>query len=129
LLDDPAGFAEVLPTFAAAVSRPSGGTSVATDYLGFRHVFHGERDGTAIVSTSSQACAHALGSGLDLEAVAVQSSLGWQLAQRTLFDRVRKSAPGSIATLADGALTLSSYARTGTTERIQLDRAVRAAAE
>lgn len=129
LLDDPAGFAEVLPTFAAAVSTPSGGTRVATDYLGFRHVFHGERDGTAIVSTSSHACAHALGSGLDLEAVAVQSSLGWQLDQRTLFDGVHKLAPGGIATLEDGALTLSSYTRAGSAERIELDRAVRAAAE
>jgi asparagine synthase (glutamine-hydrolysing) len=129
LLDDPDGFAEVLPTFAAAVSTPSGGTSVATDYLGFRHVFHGERDGTAIVSTSSQACALALGSGLDLEAVAVQSSLGWQVGQRTLFDGVRKLAPGGIATLEDGTLSVSSYTRSGSGERIELDRAVRTAAE
>src|SRR4051812_16663863 len=64
---DPSALAEVLPTFAAAVSTPSGGTAVATDYLGFRHVFHGQRDGTGIVSTSSHACARELGSGLDLE--------------------------------------------------------------
>src|SRR4051812_33225343 len=38
LLGDPSGLAEVLPTFAAAVSTPSGGATVATDYLGFRHV-------------------------------------------------------------------------------------------
>src|SRR4051794_11453417 len=48
LRDDPSGLAEVLPTFAAAVSTPSGATSVATDYLGFRHIFHGQRGGTAV---------------------------------------------------------------------------------
>ena len=85
----------MLPTFAAAVPTPSGGATFATDYLGFRHVFHGERDAAGVVSTSSYACARELGSGLDLDAVAVQSSLGWQLDQRTLFEGVRKLAPAS----------------------------------
>ena len=58
---------------------------MATDHLGFRHVFHAQRPGAAVVSTSSHSCAVELGSGLDLDAVAVQSSLGWQLGQRTLF--------------------------------------------
>jgi len=129
LLADPTGLAEVLPTFAAAVSTPSGGATFATDYLGFRHVFHGQRDGTGIVSTSSRACARELGSGLDLEAVAVQSSLGWQLDQRTLFEGVRKLAPGELATLEDGAVTLATFTRPGTAERPDLDHAVRAAAD
>ena len=129
LLGDPAGFGEVLPTFAAAASTPTGGTTVATDYLGFRHVFHAQRDGTAIVSTSSHACAHALGAGLDLEAVAVQSSLGWQLGQRTLFEGVDKLGPGGLATLEDGVLTVSSYARATAREALGLDRAVRRAAD
>jgi asparagine synthase (glutamine-hydrolysing) len=129
LLGDRSGLAQVLPTFAAAVTTPTGGTAVATDYLGFRHVFHGQRDGTGIVSTSSQVCAVELGAGLDLEAVAVQSSLGWQLGQRTLFEDVRKLAPGGIATLEDGAVTLSSYLGPDPLERIDLDHAVRRAAE
>ena len=76
LLHDPSELAEVLPTFGAAVVTPSGGVRVATDHLGFRHVFHAQRPGAAVVSTSSHACAVELGSGLDLDAVAVQSSLG-----------------------------------------------------
>lgn len=126
--DDLSALAEVLPTFAAAVSTPSGATAVATDYLGFRHVFHGRRDGTGIVSTSSHACARELGTGLDLEAVAVQSSLGWQLDQRTLFEGVRKLAPGELATLEGGEVTLSSFRRPATGERLELDQAVRTAA-
>jgi asparagine synthase (glutamine-hydrolysing) len=125
---DPAGLAEVLPTCAAAVATPTGGTTVATDYLGFRHVFHGQRAGTGVVSTSSHACAAELGSGLDLEAVAVQSSLGWQLDQRTLFEGVRKLAPGEIATVDDGAVTLTTSGGPGPAERWDLDDAVRAAA-
>ncbi len=129
LRDDPSALAEVLPTFAAAGSTPSGGTSVATDYLGFRHVFHGQRDGRAIVSTSSRACAVELGAELDLDAVAVQSSLGWQLGQRTLFEGVAKLAPGQIATLDNGAVTLSSFTRPATAERLDLDQAARTAAD
>ena len=129
LLDDPSALAEVLPTFAAAVSTPSGGTRVTTDYLGFRHIFFGHRDGAGIVSTSSHACAVELGAGLDLEAVAVQSSLGWQLDQRTLFEGVDKLAPGGIATLEDGEVTLSSYRRSGPGTPVDLEHAVSAAAD
>jgi asparagine synthase (glutamine-hydrolysing) len=126
--DDPDGFGELLPSFAAAVSAP-GAVSVATDYLGFRHVFHGHRDGAGIISTSSRACALDLGSGLDLDAVAVQSCVGWQLGQRTLFDGVRKLPPGGIATLENGVVTPSTYRRPAPTERMDLERSVRAAAE
>ena len=129
LYDEPSALAEILPTFAAAVSTPSGGTSVVTDYLGFRHVFHAHRNGTGVISTSSKACAVELGAGLDLEAVAVQSSLGWQLDQRTLFDGVRKLAPGEIATVDDGAVTLSSLPRSGDVEHVEIERAVRVAAD
>jgi asparagine synthase (glutamine-hydrolysing) len=129
LTDDPSAFAELLPTFGAAVATLSGAVSVATDYLGFRHVFHGQRDGAAIVSTSSHVCAIELGSGLDLEAVAVQSSLGWQLDQRTLFEGVQKLEPGGIATVQDGTVTFSSSLRPAAGGSPDLDDAVRAAAE
>jgi asparagine synthase (glutamine-hydrolysing) len=129
VLDDPDGFGEMLPSFAAAVSTPAGAISVATDYLGFRQVFHGRRDGGGIISTSSRACALDLGSGLDLDAVAVQSCLGWQLGQRTVFDGVRKLPPGRIATLEEGVVTRSTYRKPAPTEQTDLDRSVRAAAE
>src|SRR5689334_39625 len=128
-LDDPDGLAEVLPSFAAAVSTPAGGVSLVTDYLGFRHVFHGHRDGAAIMSTSSRACAMDLGSSLDLEAVAVQSCVGWQLGQRTLFEGVRKLPPRGIATLENGVVTESTYRGPDVAETKDLDHSVRAAAE
>ena len=128
LTDDLGAFAEVLPTFAAVAATPSGGVTAATDYLGFRHVFHGQLGGTAVVSTSSRACGLSLSSALDLEAVAVQSSLGWQLDQRTLFEGVRKLAPGEVATLEGGGVTLSSSLTPGAGGSLELDEAVRAAA-
>ena len=132
LVDGSSALGELLPTVAAAVTLPSGATRVATDYLGFRHVFHGRQDGTGVVSTSSSACALALGAGLDLEAVAVQSSLGWQLGQRTLFTGVQKLAPAGVASLApDGRVDLSTYLDTRPTrvDPLELDRAVRQASE
>ena len=129
LLHDPSELAEVLPTFGAAVVTPSGGVRVATDHLGFRHVFHAQRPGAAVVSTSSHACAVELGSGLDLDAVAVQSSLGWQLGQRTLFEGVGKVGPAGVATLEDGTLDLTSVPRTTVPSGLDLDHAVRVAAD
>ena len=52
--------------------------------------------------------------GLDRAAVAVQSLLGWQLGQRTLFDGVRKLDPGAIARLGrDGVHVQRPTSRTG----------------
>lgn len=136
LLEDPSSLAGVLPTFAAAVRTPSGATIVATDHLGFRHVFHAHGDGAAIISTSSRACALELGSGLDLEAVAVQSSLGWQLGQRTMYAGVGKLGPAGIATLDGHSVSLASYAGppeapggSSSPGPPDLDHAVRAAAD
>jgi asparagine synthase (glutamine-hydrolysing) len=125
---DPSALAEVLPAFASVVSTPSGGLDVATDYLGFRHVFHGQGESAAIVSTSSRACAIELGTGIDLEAVAVQSLLGWQLGQRTMFEGVHKLGPGGMATLEDGRVSVSDT-RTASHARVwEPDQAVEAAA-
>lgn len=125
---DPDGLAEVLPTFAAAATTGSGALRVATDYLGFRHVFHGQRDGVGVVSTSSGACAADLGASLDLEAVAVQGCLGWQLGQRSVFEGVSKLAPQQVATLHDGAVDVTAYAGPWSTDPMPIDHAVRVAA-
>ena len=39
----------------------------------------------------------------------MQSLLGWQVGQRTLFEGVHKLAPGEIATLGDGHVNLRSF--------------------
>jgi asparagine synthase (glutamine-hydrolysing) len=128
ILEERVELREVLPTFAAVARTPAGRTSVATDYLGFRHIYYGRREGTAVISTSSQVCAAALRTELDLEAVAVQSALGWQLGQRTLFTGVTKLAAGGIATLEHGDLALSSYLCEHLDRTWSLDDAVPAAA-
>lgn len=129
LADAPGALHEVLPTFAAAIAMASGGTRVATDYLGFRHVFLGRKPDDGVVSTSSRACATALGAELDHAAIAVQSCLGWQLGDRTLFEGVAKLPPATIATLEAGAVALSSYARPRMTDPPSLGRAVTTAAD
>jgi asparagine synthase (glutamine-hydrolysing) len=105
------GLAEVLPTFAA-VDHVDENTIVATaDVLGFRHLYYGEGHGFAVLSTSARATGACLDEGLDHEAIAVQSLLGWQLGQRTLFQDVHKLAPGEFATLRDGHVTVDSFRR------------------
>lgn len=95
---DPEGFAQkMLPPFAAAIGDGSGVTMVA-DAVGFRQLYHGTR--LPLMSTSALLAGWHAGASLDARAVAVQSLLGWQLGQRTLFEGVSKLAPGSIARLA-----------------------------
>ena len=103
------GLAEVLPTFAA-VDHVDEGTIVATaDALGFRHLYYAQSDDFAVLSTSARAVGACLGGNLDHEAIAVQSLLGWQLGQRTLFDGVRKLGPAEIATLSGGRISIGSF--------------------
>ena len=105
------GLAEVSPTFAAVDSLDEDTIVAAADALGFRHVYYGEAPGFAVLSTSARAAAICLNSGLDHEAIAVQSLLGWQMGQRTLFQGVRKLAPGELAILGGGRISIRSFAR------------------
>ena len=105
------GLAEMLPAFAA-VDHVSENTIVAAaDALGFRHRYHGQGEDFAVLSTSARAVGACLGHDLDREAVALQSLLGWQLGQRTLFGGVRKLGPGELATLSGGRISISSSRR------------------
>jgi asparagine synthase (glutamine-hydrolysing) len=105
------GLAEVAPTFGAVDHVGDDTVVAAADALGFRHLYHGEGDGFAVLSTSARAVAACLGKGLDQEAVALQSLLGWQVGQRTLFGGVHKLAPGELATLGGGRVTVGSFRR------------------
>ena len=91
---DTDGLAEVLPTFAAVDHVDETTLVAAADVLGFRHLYHGQGNGFAVLSTSARAVGACLGKDLDREAIAVQSLLGWQVGQRTLFQDVSKLAPG-----------------------------------
>ena len=86
---------------------------MVADSLGFRHLYHRQpRDGqAALVASSSLMAARIARAGLDEIAVAVQSLLGWQLGQRTLFDGLQKLAPGAMARLDEHGLALSGPPR------------------
>ncbi|MET1052313.1 MAG: hypothetical protein ABWX65_06720, partial [Mycetocola sp.] len=98
--DDPASLTPLLPPFAAVRGAETGVTMVA-DSMGFRQLYHSTPDaaGRPVLSTSALFAGWAREAELDHTAVAVQSLLGWQLGQRTLFRGIDKLAPGAIAHL------------------------------
>ncbi|MET4637669.1 hypothetical protein [Mycetocola sp. 2940] len=104
---DPASLTPLLPPFAAVRGADSGVTMVA-DSMGFRQLYHSSPDATQrpVLSTSALFAGWALSAELDHTAVAVQSLLGWQLGQRTLFQGVQKLAPGAVARLDERGVEL-----------------------
>ena len=115
--------ARLLPTFAAVGLRDEDTLVAATDGLGFRHVYLVQAGGWAALGTSSRVLAALSGATLDREAVAVQSLLGWQLGDRTLFAGVRKVPPGGLVTLARGVAS-TRVAQPELPARQSLDQAV-----
>jgi asparagine synthase (glutamine-hydrolysing) len=105
------GLAEVIPTFAAVDHLDEDTVVAAADVLGFRHLYYGEGDGFAVLSTSARAVGACLGKDLDREAIAMQSLLGWQVGQRTLFGGVRKLGLGELATMRGGTVSITSFRR------------------
>jgi asparagine synthase (glutamine-hydrolysing) len=105
--DDPASLKRLLPPFAAVRGAETGVTMVA-DSMGFRQLYHSTRDaaGRPALSTSALLAGWARGAELDDTAVAVQSLLGWQLGQRTLFQGVNKLAPDAVAHLDERGVRL-----------------------
>jgi asparagine synthase (glutamine-hydrolysing) len=125
---DDEALSQVLPTFAAADFVDEHTIVAAADALGFRHVYYGEARGIAVLSTSARAVSACLGNPLDREGIAVQSLLGWQLGQRTLFEGVHKLAPGELATMTGGRISLRSFHRYQPGPEAGLDRSVADAA-
>ncbi len=116
LLGDGEGFdgtalAGLLPPFAAAHrDGPRAPTVVATDWLGFRHVYWWQGDGVAAVSTSALALAALAGAGLDRAALGLQSLNGWQVGTSTIFEGIHKLDAASLALLREGRVTVRRYA-------------------
>ena len=125
---NPAGLTRLLPPFAAVRGDEQGVTMVA-DAMGFRQLYHSVPDapGAPVLSTSALFAGWIRGAELDPAAVAVQSLLGWQLGQRTLFRGVEKLAPGAVARLDAEGVHVSATARIPE-ERMSLEDAVSAAA-
>ena len=64
--------------------------NLVTDALGFRQVYMAHGDGWAALSTSAPDLGQLTAEGLDRSGLAVQSLLGWQLGDRTLFKSVTR---------------------------------------
>ncbi|PWC05164.1 hypothetical protein [Agromyces badenianii] len=131
LRDDPRALARLLPPFAA-VCASAAGVSMIADSMGFRQLFHSTpgHTGTSVLSTSAILAARAGRAGrtaFDSTAVAVQSMLGWQLGQRTVFQGIDKLPPGATAELnADGVRLQAAAGRR--VEELSIDEAVSSAA-
>lgn len=128
LTTDPAALTKLLPPFGAVVAEV-GQTTMVADSLGFQQLFHTSTGSShqPTLSTSSLVAGSAAGASLDELALAVQSMLGWQLGQRTLFAGVHKLAPGAVAYLNETGVRIAKPAPSQADE-ITLRRAVKDAA-
>jgi asparagine synthase (glutamine-hydrolysing) len=126
--DDPIALTQLLPPFGAVAGEPEGVRTVA-DSMGFQPIFHTapSPSGPAVLSTSALIAGRAARAALDETALGVQSLLGWQLGQRTLFEGVSKLSPGGMATLDDAGISIVD-ARDEPLEPLELDVAVKDAA-
>ncbi len=87
LFDGP-GLRGVLPPFAA-VRLGDDGVRVVRDFMGFHQIYRVTGPGWNAVSTSAGVLASMSGGGLDRNGLLLQSLLGWQLGDRTVFWGVR----------------------------------------
>lgn len=129
LREQPAELASLVPPFAAVAGSPTGVVAVA-DSMGFRQLFHSAVDagGPAVLSTSALLAGCARSAELDETGLAVQSLLGWQLGQRTLFRGIDKLIPGAVATIGSSGIEISEP-EPGDDSPLPLEEAVRRAAE
>lgn len=111
MANDPKALIHLLPPFAA-VRADRGRAVVVADSMGFRQVYHSipGAGGTAVLSTSAIVAGGACGAELDEAAVAVQSFLGWQLGQRTVFSGIDKLSAGAIAQIDKGGAEVTQPA-------------------
>lgn len=129
LLSTPsAGLGQLLPTFAAVTWTGDDELRAAADVLGFRHLYEVSGVDWAGLATSVHVLSTHLGSSLDDEALAVQSQLGWQLGQRTLFAGVGKVAPGTVVTLSAGRMHRATTSPAPSEPQLPTDQAVTAVA-
>jgi asparagine synthase (glutamine-hydrolysing) len=95
----------LLPPFGAVGLSPEG-LRVVIDGMGFRQAFRLHGPEWAAVSTSARLLAACSSRGIDVDAALLQSQLGWQLGERTLFSGVTKLAPGESVLLSRSGLSV-----------------------
>jgi asparagine synthase (glutamine-hydrolysing) len=129
---DHAALREFGPTFAAAALPPDARLVVAADPLGFRQLYLARGAGWSMVTTSVRVAARCvrgeLDGELDMDGLAVQSLLGWQLGQRTLHRGVDKLPAGDCLTLQNGS-SVVTHVGPISAGRLSLDAAVAKAAQ
>lgn len=123
---DPGSLTDLLPPFAA-VRVDEQGADLVADGMGFQPLYRARTDAGALAGSSALAVARAGGCALEESAVGIQSLLGWQLGQETLFRGVRKLPPGATGRMdADGVVVVPRAEAAD--DPIELDEAVSAAA-
>lgn len=121
---DQAGLGSMLPPFAA-LGATDKGFVLASDHMGFRQLFRSQGSGWLGLSTSARALAALRETTFDSAALQMQSLLGWQLEQRTLYEGVAKLEPGASVRVTDNVEW--SVVDTPETESLTLDEATRRA--
>jgi asparagine synthase (glutamine-hydrolysing) len=107
---DPA-LTRLLPPFAVVQREgPRRPVLAAVDWLGFFQLYVWQGPGAAAMSTSARALASLAGSELDLEGIGVQSMIGWQLGEATIFQGVRSVPAASVVALDEGVVRIGRYA-------------------
>jgi asparagine synthase (glutamine-hydrolysing) len=107
--DDFVELGRFLPPFGA-VGLAEDGLRIVVDRMGFRQLFWARGPDWDAASTSARLLGLLVGRGLDEEAVLVQSQVGWQLGQRTLYRGVAKLAPGESVLLCGTRLRVDHHA-------------------
>jgi asparagine synthase (glutamine-hydrolysing) len=118
---------DVLPPFAPLVVE-RGRVVVATDVIGYRHIYVRRAKGWSAASTSLNALTALAPASLDSEALAVQSLLGWQLGERTVYHGIVKVPAGHRVTLRGGDARVERYVDGAVPDGVTLESAVRQAA-
>jgi asparagine synthase (glutamine-hydrolysing) len=108
-LTDGRDLAGLAAPYAVAMVDQGGRLSVATDHAGLRHIYTVQADGWAAVSSSARDLAELAGADLDQDSIGVFRMVGHHLGTATPYRGVTKLAPGHIARLANGQLTIEPY--------------------
>lgn len=95
----------ILPPFAAFTIAHDGACEVSTDRLGFRQIY--THEGTWVgFGTSAVVMGRLTGGQLDLDTLATQSLLGWQVGSGSIFSGVNVLAAGGTASVSAGVLRI-----------------------
>lgn len=118
---------EMLPPFGV-VGTAAGGIRAVVDHMGVRQLYRASGPGWSGFSTSARVLGALVGGGLDLDGLLLQSQLGWQLGERTLFRGVVKVPAGEALRVVNGNIEIERVPQPNQTP-VSLDEGVQVAAD